>query len=293
MRVVDYIQQVAKRFDSARLHFGHGTDNSLDEAVYLVYCTLKISFSHHDNEKSVDRELTTTEKRVLDARVRRRIDERLPVAYIVGEAWFCGFAFHADPRALIPRSPIAELIENRFSGLFDWEPAHILDMCAGGGCIGIACALTYPEVRVDLVDISEASLELARLNCERHGVLGRVHTIHSDLYSGLDGRYDLIIANPPYVSQQKMQELPLEYRHEPRLGLESEDKGLALPLAIIRGARKFLSNKGVLILEVGNNAEALQHRLKDIPLLWLEFEHGGHGVLAITNGELEQISDLF
>ena len=291
LRVTDYILRTAELFRAAGLHFGHGTDNALDEAVYLVYSSLGISFTDHENDKSAVRELNSAEILALDDRVRRRVENREPVAYIVGEAWFCGLPFFADTRALIPRSPIAELIGHRFSGLLVSEPERILDMCAGGGCIGIASALAFPRARVDLADVSRASLELARENCERHGVMERVRLLRSHLFTGLEGHYDLILANPPYVAEQELRQLPAEYHHEPPLGLQCEDEGLALALSILHESGQFLSSQGMLILEVGNNAEALQQQLHPMPILWLEFEHGGHGVLAISAAELEQLPE--
>ncbi len=284
MRLADYIDKTAELFAKADLHFGHGTDNAVDEAVYLVYSGLGIDFAedfHHSR-----RVLSTPELHILDEFVRRRIESREPVAYIVGEAWFCGLPFFTDERALIPRSPIAELIENRFSPLLASPPTSILDMCTGGGCIGIACALQFPEAKVDLVDISEASLELARKNSDRHGTSDRVRALQSNLFSEIDRRYDLIVANPPYVSKQEMQSLPPEYLHEPRHGLECEDEGLALSLQILRQAEFYLTAEGILVMEVGNSDEALQKRLSKLPMLWLEFEFGGHGVMAITSQEL-------
>ncbi|MCG8413264.1 MAG: 50S ribosomal protein L3 N(5)-glutamine methyltransferase [Pseudomonadales bacterium] len=284
MLLAEYINNTAQLFANADLHFGHGTDNAIDEAVYLVYSGLGINFA--EDFRSSRRVLSTPELHTLDEFVRRRIESREPVAYIVGEAWFCGLPFFADERALIPRSPIAELIEKQFAPLISSPPALILDMCTGGGCIGIACALQFPQAEVDLVDISEASLALARKNSDRHGTSDRARTLQSNLFSEVDRQYDLIVANPPYVSRQEMQSLPPEYLHEPRHGLECEDEGLALPLQILQQAEHYLISEGLLIMEVGNSEEALQKRLDKLPMLWLEFEFGGHGVMAITSQEL-------
>lgn len=291
MQLREYITQTKEIFDQSGIYFGHGTDNALDESVYLIYTVLGIDYSQ-DFESS-DRQLSAQELETLNGLVQRRIETREPVAYLVGEAWFCGRPYNCDARALVPRSPIAELIDNRFQPLLEKSPNTILDMCCGGGCIGIACALEFDQATVDLVDISEASLALARENIIRHGTSERVKTIQSNLFSEIDQRYDLIVANPPYVSSEEMSALPTEYQHEPKHGLECEDEGLALPLSILREAARCLAESGVLILEVGNNAERLQQRVGDVPLLWLDFEHGGHGVMAITAAEVEQYRERF
>ena len=291
MQLRDYITHTAALFDQSGIHFGHGTDNALDEAVYLVYTVLSLDFAQDID--STNRLLNGEEIASLDALVQRRIESREPVAYLVGEAWFCGYPFHSDAGALVPRSPVAELIESQFEPLLKQYPGRILDMCAGGGCIGIACALKFQKAQVDLVDISEASLTLAKENIDRHGTSSRVRAIQSNLFTELGGRYDLIVANPPYVSTEEMLTLPAEYRHEPAHGLECDEEGLALPLAILRAAENFLNEDGLLILEVGNSADRLQRRVGDVPLLWLEFEFGGAGVMAITAAELGQYRGAF
>jgi len=210
------------------------------------------------------------------------------VAYLVGEAWFCGLPFKVDERVLIPRSPIAELINNRFEPLLVREPLRILDLCTGSGCIGIACALAFEDARVDLSDISADALQLARENVIRHGLQERVQVLESDLLQSLQGPYDLIVTNPPYVSRQEIDDLPAEYRHEPELGLLSFDDGLDIPLRILREAAAHLSEDGLLVLEVGYSREALTARLPEVPLLWLEFGQGGDGVCALTAGQLRQ-----
>ena len=202
---------------------------------------------------------------------------------------FCGEAYTIDERALIPRSPIAELIQQRFEPLLPVEPERILDLCCGSGCIGIACALAFSNARVDLVDLSPACLELARENIRRHGTFERVAAIESDLFAALAGkRYQLIVSNPPYVSAAEIDDLPAEYGHEPRMGLESAENGLQIPLRILREAGSFLTPNGVLVMEVGYSAEALAASLPEIPATGMEFSEGGHGVLAITADELER-----
>jgi ribosomal protein L3 glutamine methyltransferase len=286
MNIRAYIDQVIETFDQAGLCFAHGTDNAVDEAVYLVYGSLGIEFS--EDYRTLARILDDTELEQLNARVAARVRDRMPVAYLVGEAWFCGRPFNCDQRALIPRSPIGELITNSFQPLLKAPPSRILDMCTGGGCIGISCALQFPDAEVDLADISPACLELAASNIGRHGTSDRVNTIESDLFDNIEGVYDLIVANPPYVSTAEVDSLAPEFHHEPRLGLESAEAGLDIPLTILRQAEEYLSASGILVMEVGYSAAALQESLADLPLLWLEFEHGGDGVMGITSRELRQ-----
>ncbi len=286
MVLADCLDELRQRFEAADLFYGHGTDNAWDEAVYLVFSALGISF--HEDDSIMSRPVTRGELERLRVLAKRRTDERLPVAYLVGEAWFAGLPFKVDPRVLIPRSPLAELIVEQFAGLLPAAPHKILDLCTGSGCIGIACAVAFPDARVGLADISEDALTLARENVLRHEVAGRVSVIHADLFDGLDEVYDLIVTNPPYVSRQEVDELPEEYRHEPELGLVSNDDGLEIPLRILREAPQHLSENGVLIMEVGYSWQALAERLPQVPFLWLEFANGGEGVCRLTARQLRE-----
>lgn len=291
MNVAHYIEQVAARFDQVALCYGHGTDNALDEAVYLVCASLELDFS--DSELLHSRQLSSKEIEQLESSVHRRIVTREPVAYITGQAWFAGHRFHADRRALIPRSPIAELIQNQFEPLLRRSPARILDLCTGGGCIGIASALEFHDAEVVLADISAEALALAASNIELHKVSGRVTTVRSDLFDNLHDKFDLILCNPPYVSQAEVDSLPAEYALEPVLGLLSADEGLRIPLQILRQAPEYMPDDGLLIMEVGFSHAALAERLHDVPILWLEFEHGGEGVFALTTSQLRQYHRCF
>lgn len=284
----DSIEEASQQFEQADLFYGHGTDNAWDEAVYLVFSALGISF--HEDDSVMERVVTSAEQTLIADLVARRIDERIPVAYLVGEAWFAGVPFKVDGRVLIPRSPIAELIADRFAALLPDEPQRILDLCTGSGCIGIACALALPGARVDLADISEDALSLARENVRRHRVETRVDVLQSDLFVKLQPGYDLIVTNPPYVSREEVDELPVEYRHEPELGLVSEDDGLDIPVQILGQAARFLNDDGVLIMEVGYSWTALANRLPHVPFLWLEFANGGEGVCMLTKAQLERIN---
>ncbi len=278
------LEQLCQQFEEAQLFYGHGTDNPWDEAVYLVFSVLGISFDADDS--IMQRVVSSEELARLSPLLRQRIEARVPVAYLVKEAWFAGLPFTVDERVLIPRSPLAELIAQDFAALVQRPPTRILDLCTGSGCIGIATALNFPEAKVELADISDAALTLAQINIERHGLQSRAKAIKSDLLQSLHGPYDLILSNPPYVSQAEIDELPAEYCHEPVLGLFSEEEGLAIPLQILRNAADYLSADGVLIMEVGYSHEALSARLPNVPFLWLEFEHGGEGIFMLSAEQL-------
>ncbi|GJM13604.1 MAG: 50S ribosomal protein L3 glutamine methyltransferase [Pseudohongiella sp.] len=281
---------MAARLDSADLFYGHGTDNPLDEAFYLIYGLLGIDFA---DEEAAQRELSVEQLAMLEAALKRRIEERVPTAYLVGRAWFAGHEFFCDERALVPRSPIAELINGDFQPMLHAPAAKVLDLCTGGGSIGIATALRWPKCEVDLADISIDALELARQNIALHGLQARVRAIESDLFSEIDSIYDLIVANPPYVPLEEYEELPQEYANEPSLGLVSADDGLQIPLKIMRDSVDHLTADGLLIMEVGYSHPQLSERLKQLPLLWLEFEQGGEGVLALTASQLQQYREQF
>ena len=290
MKVGEYINEVASRFDQAGLFYGHGTDNADDEALYLVFSYLGLDYA--GDESQFERSLSEQELSELRQLADRRIDERVPVAYLVGEAWFAGLPFHSDARALVPRSPLAELILNHYSPLLSEPPARVLDLCTGGGCIGIASAVVFADADVDLADISVDALALAEQNIRRHQLQSRVKTVASDLFDGINGRYDLIVSNPPYVSAEEVMGLPAEYAHEPSLGLLSDEEGLLTPLQIMRQAPDFLTEQGVLVLEVGYSWEALMSRYPDLPVIWLEFEQGGEGVMAITRESLIRVQSM-
>lgn len=286
--VQDYISELAMRFESAELFYGHGTDNSYDEAVYIVFVLLGIEF---DQEVDlVDKVLSRAELTMLEEAVQRRIEEHIPAAYIVGSAWFAGYKFNSDNRALVPRSPFAELITSRFAGLVDSDPQRVLDMCTGSGCIGLATALEYPQAHVDLADLSSGALDLAKSNVSLHNLEKRVRPLLSDGFEAITGRYDLILCNPPYVSADEYAALPSEYLAEPALGLISEDEGLALPIKLLEQAGQYLESDGLLIMEVGFSEQALKTALPEVPFLWLEFDHGGSGVFCLTHDQLRSFS---
>lgn len=284
------IARISAQFEAAELFYGHGTDNPWDEAVYLIFTVLGLPFDI--NEEQAARSLTESELTRIDTLARQRVVERVPVAYLVKEAWFAGLPFKVDERVLIPRSPLAELILQRFEPLLPDYPTRILDLCTGSGCIGIATAMAFEDAQVDLADISAQALELAKENVERHGLGERVKVLESDLFSNLEGPYSLILCNPPYVSQSEIDALPREYTHEPTLGLYSPEEGLAIPLQILRQAASYLTDHGILVMEVGYSHEALSERLPNMPFLWLEFEHGGEGIFLLTAQQLRDAQTM-
>jgi protein-(glutamine-N5) methyltransferase, ribosomal protein L3-specific len=279
----EYLERCATRMDEAGLFFGHGTDNAWDESCWLLETLLK---RHGVQDIHADLVLDPAIVVEADALLEQRLATRKPLAYLLKEAWFCGLPFYVDERVLVPRSPIAELIRNGFAPLVKTPPKRVLDLCAGSGCIGIACALAFEDAEVVLSDISEDALAVSRVNVERHGVQGRVRLVQSDLFDTVEGRFDLIVTNPPYVAQDEYEELPDEFKREPVLGLVTEEQGLAIPLAILAKAADHLEPGGVLVLETGATWELLAERRPDLPFLWLEFEHGGEGVCALTREQL-------
>lgn len=280
----DALQRISETLVTAELAYGHGTDNALDEAWWLLHTVL---FGLGDmQEIPADLPVSPEQWQSAEHLLEQRIQSRKPLAYLLGEAWFCGLPFHVDERVLVPRSPIAELIENDFGPLLNRTPTKILDLCTGSGCIGIACAMAFPEAEMVLSELSEDALAVAEMNIRRHGLEGRVKAVQSDIFSNIEGRFDLIVTNPPYVPQAEYAELPVEYSQEPRMGLVCESGGLAIPLQILRQAKSHLTEDGILVLEVGNTWQALNEAAAELPLLWLDFEHGGHGVCAIRAADL-------
>jgi len=284
----DFIRWGASRFNAAGLHFGHGTDNALDEAAALVLSVLHLPYDLPDFY--LEAALTPEEKTQVVEMIERRIETRKPAAYLTHEALFCGLSFYVDERVLVPRSPIAELIEQGFSPWMDGvETRRILDLCTGSGCIAIACAYAFPGAEVDAVDVSGEALEVATLNIGRHGLEGRVRPLRSDLFDALGGKcYELIISNPPYVGRAEWEVLPPEYHNEPGLGLKSGEEGLDCVSRILRQASAHLTEDGMLVVEVGASAPALERRFPRIPFRWLELGRGGEGVFLFTAEELLQ-----
>jgi ribosomal protein L3 glutamine methyltransferase len=289
--IIDLIRYAASRFSAAGLTFGHSHDNAIDEASHLVLSSLHLPPDMPPAYGAA--RVTASEKAGVLALIERRIETREPVAYMVGEAWFAGMPFKSDPRALVPRSPIAELIEGGFSPWLDGrEIETALDLCTGSGCIGIAMAAYNPRWQVDLADISDAALALARENIARHQLGAQVRAVRSDLFAGLaDARYDLIVSNPPYVTEAEYAALPGEYAHEPKLGLTAGADGLDLALRILDEAPAHLTDGGLLIVEVGDSERALATLLPAVPFVWLEFKVGPMGVFALERRDLIEHAD--
>lgn len=279
--IIDLIRHGASQFNRAGLTFGHGHDSPIDEAAQLVMHVLALP---PDIPPAYGQaRVTHEERRRILALFERRIEERRPAAYLVGEAWFAGLSFKSDPRALVPRSPIAELILAGFEPWLGHRPVHrVLDLCTGSGCIAIAMAVHQPHWQVDAVDLSEDALALAAENAASLDVAGRIRLLRSDLFSALGGQvYDLIVSNPPYVPAGDVPVLPPEYAYEPSMGLAAGDDGLDLALRILRDAPHHLSEDGLLVVEVGDSEAALVEWLPEVPFNWIEFKVGQMGVFAL------------
>lgn len=281
----DFLRWAASEFIAAKLYYGHGTDNPWDEAEQLVLHAIHLAPPLGD--EWLDARLTLSERERIVVNIQRRIIERIPAAYITGQAWFAGLPYVVDERVLVPRSPIAELIEKRFSPWLTNEPQQILDLCTGSGCIGIACAYAFPDAEVQLSDISYDALAVAEENIQQHGMTERVFAMQSDLFENLLGqRFDLIVSNPPYVDAEDMASLPDEFHAEPELGLASGDDGLDFTRRLLKEAVNFLTEEGLLVVEVGNSWPALEEAYPALPFTWVEFERGGHGVFVLTAQDL-------
>jgi len=289
MNVEQLIRTIAGRFEEADLSYGHGTDNALDEAAWLVFATLELSHDHAPAVYTV--EVDDTEARAALDIAQRRVRERVPLAYLINQAYFAGHEFYVDERVLIPRSPFAELILARFSPWLEVKAVRsAVDLGTGSGCIAIAIAHAFPDTCVDAVDISADALDVTSMNIERHGLTHRVTAVKSDFFAKLSGRqYDLIVSNPPYVDRQDMESMPDEFHHEPELGLAAGDDGLESVHKILRDASRFLTDNGILVCEVGNSQPALELAYPNTAFVWLEFSEGGAGVFVLTKNDLEGI----
>lgn len=282
----DMVRYTASRCNQAGLFYGHGTDNAIDEAAALVLHALHLPPDTPDLYWGA--RLTVDERRAIADLACRRIEQRLPLPYITNQIHFAGLPFYVDERALIPRSPLAELIERGFQ---PWvEPSSIsrvLEIGTGSGCIAVACAYAFPQALVDATDSSDSALEVAQINVNRHGLSGRVSLLKADLFGGLpENEYQLIVTNPPYVDQLAMDKLPPEYLHEPCSALAGGEDGLDVVRRILADATRYLSPEGVLVVEVGGSEEAVLRSFPQLPAMWIEFEHGGHGAFCITAEDL-------
>lgn len=281
--VAELIGHAARALDGANLAYGHGTDNPTDEAAALVFHALGLD--HAEAQEAYSRPTSDADVARAMALVSERIERRIPAAYLMKRMWFAGLEFEVDERVIVPRSPFAELIEGGFQPWIDpGRVRRILDIGTGSGCIAIACALAFPQARVDAVDVSLPALEVAGQNVARYDVVDRVRLLHGDVFEPLgDARYDLIVANPPYVSDEEIVGLPPEYHREPDIALRAGPDGLDVVRRILAGAPKHLAAGGALFVEVGDSEPRVQEAFSRLPLTWLEFERGGGGVFFIRD----------
>lgn len=283
--LADWIRYAATQFAAADLHYGHGTDNPWDEAVALLRGACRLP--HDKLEFVLDARLTVRERRDVDRMIRTRIIDRTPIPYLTGEAYFAHRRYLIEPGVLIPRSPIAELIEVEFAPWLSGYPGRVLDLCTGSGCIGIACAHAFPDARVVLSDVDAHALAVARRNVDLHGVGDRVEVVESDLFEALDDTtFDLVVSNPPYVSAIDLAAMPTEYRHEPTRALAAGEDGLDVVRRILATAGAHLTEQGLLVVEVGASAAALCEAYPDVPFAWPHFDRGGDGVFVLERAGL-------
>jgi len=287
------LQYCFEQLRASDAFFGHGTDNPWDEAVQLVLSAVELPLDA--DVGVVPHPVGHAQLNRIAALLQRRIEERVPLPYLLGKAHFAGLEFKCDPRAIVPRSPIAELIQHDYEPWYPGpSPRHILDLCCGGGCIGLAAAHYSGSAEVDLADIDPLALELAGENRSLLRLQDRVNIVQSDLFAALPTRrYDLILSNPPYVDSNDLAAMPPEYHREPERALGSGADGLDLTRRILREAGSWLAETGLLVVEVGNSWEALENAYPRVPFTWLEFEHGGHGVFALSADELQEFSASF
>jgi len=284
--VADMVRWCASRFNENGLHFGHGTADAVGEALALAQHVLHLPGGLPPELLAA--RLTRAEREQVAALARERVRSRKPLPYLTGEAWFAGLPFHVDERVLVPRSPLAEWIDRGFEPFLDaGRVTRIVDVGTGSGCIAVACALAFPGAAVDAVDVSAEALEVAAENLARHGLEDRVRLLQGDLLQPCAGPYDLIVSNPPYVPEASYLGLPAEYAHEPSLALRAGDDGLDLVRRLLADAPARLAPAGLLVIEVGEAAAAVEAGFPELPLTWLDFERGGDGVFVLTREQLE------
>jgi len=285
--IAGWIDWAEQRFSDAELFYGHGTSDCISETVYLLSYALKTDFELSGFES--DRLLSDEQNAHIHSLLQSRIDKKIPAAYLVNEGWFCGLPFYVDENVLVPRSPIAELIESEFQPWIRRNNLRsILEIGTGSGCIALSCAYYLQDVQVDAIDVDDHAIEIALKNRKNLELEDRVNIIKSDVFSALaDKKYDVIVSNPPYVSAEEYNNLPAEYKHEPEIGLKSGDDGLDCVRVILNEAADHLNEGGILIVEVGNSQSILENAFPDIPFMWLDFEYGGSGVFLLEKNQLE------
>lgn len=289
--ILDWVRYSISRFQQSGIFYGHGTDNEWDEATSLVFQALALPVDMAESRQHLLFQAKVTDlesERILDWIEQRTIGLK-PLPYISQQAWFAGIPFYVDERVLIPRSPFAELLKDKFSQWLSESPAHILDMCTGGGCIAIASAHAFEDAIVDAVDIDLEALDVASINIHEHQLDERVFPLRSDLFENLSGqKYDLIISNPPYVDAEDMLDLPDEFEHEPKLALAAGDDGLDLVELILKQAVNHMTEDAWLFVEVGNSEVHFESRFPGLEVQWCEFKHGGSGLFAVDFNTLNE-----
>jgi ribosomal protein L3 glutamine methyltransferase len=287
LTIRDWLRYSVSRLEENGVFFGHGTDNAYDESVWLVMSALHLPLDTLDN--FLDARITRDEAKHLAHLIERRVTERVPTAYLLREAWLKGFKFYVDERVIVPRSFIAELLED---GLAPWieYPEMVesaADICTGSGCLGVLLAHAFPNATVDVVDISPDAIAVANINIKNYGLEEQITAVQSDMFSGLKGKkYDLIISNPPYVDAPAMSALPQEYRNEPQIALGSGDAGLDHTHILLKEAKKYLNDDGILVVEIGHNRDALLDTYPELPFTWLDVESGNEFVFLLTKEQL-------
>ncbi|MCW9025006.1 MAG: 50S ribosomal protein L3 N(5)-glutamine methyltransferase [Gammaproteobacteria bacterium] len=289
----ELVLAVQSCLEKSDVYFGHGTDNALDEAAWMASHVLGLAPDFDDD--ALSHPVTQKEKDTIAQMLEQRINKHVPLSYLINEAWFGGLPFYVDERVLIPRSPIAELIHAQFYPWVEAENVHrVLDLCTGSACIAIACAYAFPDALVDASDVSAEALAVAQMNVEKHELESRLQLFQSDLFNQIPPqRYDVIVSNPPYVDAEDMAALPAEYHNEPELGLAAGEQGLDLVIPMLRDAKDYLTKNGIMVIEVGNSAEALGQRFPHIPFVWMEFEYGGEGVFLLDARQISDYHDDF
>ncbi len=282
MTLGELLAQTERRLRRARLHYGHGTDNPRDEAAYLVLRGLGLPF-----ETDLRRKIGRSGQKRIESLVGKRIARRVPVAYLLHEAWLAGLAFYVDRRVVVPRSHLAELLGDRLRPWLRRPTRRVLDLCTGSGCLAILAARAFRRAAVDAVDISPAALVVARRNILKHQLGSRIRLLRSDLFAALEGEcYDVILTNPPYVSAPAMRRLPPEYRYEPRLALAAGRDGLDVVRRIVAAARAYLTPDGVLACEVGATRPAVERAYPRVPFTWPAVGPAAGGVFLIERAQL-------
>lgn len=292
MLLKDLFSELTTQLSATEVFYGHGTARAEDEIILLMMAVLAVDFDTLNTltDESISNDQVSQAQQLL----RQRIETRKPMAYVIGFSVFAGLRFSVDERVLIPRSPFAELIDRSFAPHLNIANIHqALDLCTGGGCIGLALGHYFPHLQVDLADISTSALAVAQINRVALDLTQRTNLIESDVWSGIRAKYDLIITNPPYVSDMEYQDLPKEFSHEPALALISEAEGLLIPVAILAQAADYLTAEGHLFLEVGYNDQHLQAQFAEVDFNWLSFDHGGQGICVFKRQDLLKYQALF